>query len=217
LSTKNQSEDFREIKGAKNYDFLFIPPTINKVNFKKENKSNSKDKFSILIGNPRKIKGIFYFADFIKNNEELAKKLKITIIDLFEDKKLKNYFQRLENVNIVSKKNWSELQDLYNTNTYLYHYSKYDGFAMMCMESFLCNCIPIISEQTMVKEILPRDKVIIPKSSKDLQNTLRNICEENIDPLKFQTDINFRKMFEINYRKKIKLKYKNFLNKRLEY
>jgi hypothetical protein len=67
----------------------------------------------------------------------------------------------------------------------------------------------------MVKELLPSDKVIIPKSDKDLQITLRNICKESIDPLKFQTDINFRKIFEINYRKEIRLKYKKFLNKKL--
>ena len=215
LLTNNQSDEFKKIRGAKNFNFIAIQPNIKKIDFKKQTKFK-KIKNSILIGNPKKIKGIDFFIDFIENNKLIFKEINLTIIDIFDDKKIKKYFQGFENVNIVSKKNWSELQDLYNNNTYLYHYSKYDGFAMMCMESFLCNCIPIISGQTMVKELLPRDKVIIPKSNKELQNILRNICEQNIDPLTFQTDINFRKMFEINYRKEIRLKYSNFLNKKLK-
>ena len=142
LLTNNQSDEFKKIRGAKNFNFIAIQPNIKKIDFKKQTKFK-KIKNSILIGNPKKIKGIDFFIDFIENNKLIFKEINLTIIDIFDDKKIKKYFQGFENVNIVSKKNWSELQDLYNNNTYLYHYSKYDGFAMMCMESFLCNCIQI--------------------------------------------------------------------------
>ena len=211
LLTENQSKDFEEIKGAKNYNIVFIPPTINKISYKKEEKYNSKDQVSILIGNPRERKGIFYFADFIEKNKDLAKKLNITIIDLFEDKKLKNYFKKFENVKIVPPMNWSNLQKLYRENTFLYHFSKNDGFAMMCIESFLCGCIPILSNETMAKEYLPKNKFIKPSNIQELEDTLKNICNNDIDINNFKTDILFRENYEKEYNQLILKRFKDYM------